>query len=136
MLAARWISKRRHRHIRMRRSKKTDHRRKQCWLVAHLVILVAGSSLVLLVVSWKRGLLGIRVSEATLPGPATAAQTQSNEEKHNFLETVEEHARGKPTVTSLSAYCNTPSMRPENKRTVMRMNYTNVTSRMAVAESA
>ena len=37
--------------------------------------------------SWKIGLLGIRVGEAAVPGPATAMQTQPNDENHNVLET-------------------------------------------------
>ena len=52
----------------MRRCRKTHCRRKQYWLVVHLVILLAGTSLELLIVSWKIGLMGVRVGESTVPG--------------------------------------------------------------------
>ena len=70
----------------MRRCKKTHYRRKQYWFVAHWVTLLTRTCLGLFV-SWKIGLLGVRVGEAAAPGPVTAAQTQSNEERHNFLVT-------------------------------------------------
>ena len=54
ILAARWIGSRRH-HIRMRRCRKTHYRRKQYWLAVHCFILLAGTSLVLFIVSWKIG---------------------------------------------------------------------------------
>ena len=87
ILAARWIGKRRYRHIRMRCRKKTSFARKRFWFLAHCVITTAKTSLELLVVSWKIGLLGIRVGEAAVPGPATATHMQPNEMIHNLWET-------------------------------------------------
>ena len=85
--SARWIGNRRHRHIRMRHRKNTSHRRKQYLFDAHCVITIAEISLGLLIVSWKIGLLGIRVGEAAVPGPDTTAQTQPNGANHIVSET-------------------------------------------------
>ena len=80
ILAARWIGKRRYQHTRMRRRKKTSFGRKRFWFIAD-------TSLVLVVVSWKITLLGIRVGDAAVPGPATATHMRPNEKNHNFWET-------------------------------------------------
>ena len=85
--AARWIGNRRHRHIGMRHRRKTHHRRKQDLFDARCVITIAEISLVLLIVSWKIGLLGIRVGWAAVPGPATTTQMQPNGTNHIVSET-------------------------------------------------
>ena len=71
----------------MRHRKKTSHRRKQDLFDAHCVITIAEISLGLLIVSWKIGLLGIRVGEAAVPGPATTTQTQPHGANHIVSET-------------------------------------------------
>ena len=71
-----------------RRSLRNQHRRDQLWL---------------LIVSWKMGLLGIRVGEAAAPGPATTTQTQPIEANHVVSET-----RGGGRAQLREAYSDVP----------------------------
>ena len=82
-------SEKRHGHIRMRRCKKTLFmRRKRFWFIAHCVFTTVKTSLVLLIVSWKIGMLGTRAGEAAVPGPAASTHMQPNEENHNLWVTL------------------------------------------------
>ena len=56
--------------VRMKRRMKASNKRKQQLWVVSWVRLLSRVSLVLLVVSWKTGLLGERVGEANVLGPA------------------------------------------------------------------
>ena len=57
------------------------------WTKTILVYCSLKTRLGLLIASWKIGLLGIRVGEAAVPGPATATQMQPNEENPILWET-------------------------------------------------
>ena len=59
--------------------------RKQDLFDARCLITIAETCLGLLIVSWKIGLLGIRVGEAAVPGPPTTTQTQPNGANHICL---------------------------------------------------
>ena len=78
---------RRYWNIRMRRRKTTSFGRERFWFIDHCVITSAKTSLGLLVVSWKIGLLGVRVGKAAVLGPAAASHTQPNEKNHSLWET-------------------------------------------------